>query len=352
MDRVLGRAVLNFPGRYGVGCMRVKAVAEGKTPAGQERTSVSGSEDWSLSIPLSKKFKLNLSDSSNPEGQKGRHSFFKTSLPLPLSLSASAFPSLKFIRFSRENDEPSRQNGSDSLSALEMVRGVQADSDWIPLDSCETSSFSGIAESDGGSECSKSVDNSNRMSLERVELASEGDGDTCATISASDGVSKPWIRNLIRLKIFWNKDNNLPVEPSRNSTTTTDKISPVESCQFIPPFCGHGSCGSAGVTSGQSSDTSATSIEITPHLSIAQNKEYFSKFLHSVSSSERKRVTQMAYLSNLAYRVATIEVRSSMIRFLFYSPELLPIKVETSRDFLRGTAFIHLYVKVRLANYM
>ena len=344
---MLGRSVLNFPSRYGVGCMRVKAVAEGKTPAGQERPSVSGSEDWSLSIPPSKKFNRELSNSSNPEGQKGRQSFFRTSLPLPLSLSASAFPSLKFIRFSRENDKLSRQNGSEALSPLEMVRGVEAGSDWIPLDNCETSSFGDIAESDGDSECSKSVDNSNRMSLERVELASEGDGDTCATISPSDGVSKPWIRNLIRLKIFWNKENNPPVEPSRNSTTTTDKISPVESCQFIPPLCGCGSSGSAGVTSGQSSDTSATSIESTPHLSIAQNKEYFSKFLHSVSSSERKRVTQMAYLSNLAYRVATIEVRSSLIKLLFYSPELLPFKLETSRDFVRGTAFIHPYIESR-----
>lgn len=344
MERMLGRAVLNFPCRYGVGFMRVKEVAEGKTPAGQERTSVSGSEDRTLSIPLSKKSKLKLSDSSNPEGQKGRHSFFRTSLPLPLSLSASAFPSpLKFIRFNRENDEPSRPNGSDSLSALEMVRGVQTGSGWIPLDSCETSSFGDSAESEGDFECSKSVDNSNRMNLERVELAIEEDGDTCATMSPSDGVAKPWMRNLITLKIFWNKENNTPIEPPRNSTTTTDKISPVESCQFIPPSCGCGSCGSAGVNSGQSSGTSAPSIEITPHLSIAQNKEYFSTFLHKVSSSERKRVTQMAYLSNLAYRVATIEVRSSILRLSVLFLELSPFNMENREIFYEA---LHLSISI------
>jgi hypothetical protein len=47
-----------------------------------------------------------------------------------------------------------------------------------------------------------------------------------------------------------------------------------------------------------------------PHMTIAQKKDYFSKFLHPASSSELKRVAQMAHMCTLAYNIPAIEVGS------------------------------------------
>lgn len=225
------------------------------------------------------------------DAQKTGHSSKLSPSPLSFSLPfkpvAALSSSLKF--FSREED-----------SRKSSQIGFQENGDA----NREGSVSSGDEEVMDDSQPFKSVDISNLISL-AVEGASGGSADArLGVIRSAEHMSRPLVHNFARLSSFWKKENVNREASKRSETETATGL--IESCQFIPPSCGCRSCGACCSESG----LNAASLQVTPHSEIARNKEYFARFLYRVPSAERERITQMAYLSNLAYRIPTIEVRS------------------------------------------
>lgn len=216
---------------------------------------------------------------------------------LPFRPVAALSSSLKFFRFGREEDSwKSSQIGFQENGDVERVSLVGV-----------CSSDDEVVRFMDDSQGLKSVDIKNLISL-AVEGVSGGGADArLGMIRSAEHMSRPLVHNFARLSSFWKKENvNREASPRSESETSAGII---ESCQFIPPSCG---CRSGGTCCSESGSNAAT-VQVTPHSEIARNKEYFARFLYRVPSAERERITQMAYLSNLAYRIPTIEVRFSFV---------------------------------------
>jgi hypothetical protein len=227
------------------------------------------------------------------------------SLPLLSKPVAALSSSLKFFRFSRED-------GRKSSEVTFQKNGGHANQ--ISVEGTELAA-SGDEEVDTCMEASKSVDMSNLLSIAVAEAESRGEAADDARVEvmrSAEQMSRPLIRNFAKLSSFWKKENSDP-ESSKSSetdsTSTTRSPIPIESCQFIPPSCGCQSCEACCSESG----LNGANLQVTPHSEIARNKEYFGTFLYPVPSAERKRITRMAHLSNLAYRIPTIQVRSVFV---------------------------------------
>ena len=217
------------------------------------------------------------------------------SLPLPFKPVAALSSSLKFFRFSGEDSRKSSQvgfqeNGDAIHVNLEGTGSAASSDEELDTNTCMDSS------------ALKSVDMSNLLSLAVAEAESSGeDADARVEMMRSaHRLSRPLIQNFAKLSSFWRKDKS---KGSKTDTATRSSIS-IETCQFIPPSCGCQSCGASCSESG----LNAANLQVMPHSEVARNKDYFGTFLYRVPSAERKRITQMALLSNLAYRIPSIEV--------------------------------------------
>jgi hypothetical protein len=140
-----------------------------------------------------------------------------------------------------------------------------------------------------------------------------------------DEVPKPWVQNFVNLGAFWKRQQNTSVPQAAGPAIIDHKLaadSESSSCcgqEFLLPQCGCQGCASStvGLTADHSSSCIGSNIQEEemivmdmaqpPHMTIAQNKDYFSKFLHPASSSELKRVAQMAHMCTLAYNIPAIE---------------------------------------------
>lgn len=226
-----------------------------------------------------RKFYCKISDP-----QKIGHSFLSPlSLSLPFKPVAALSSSIKFLRFSRE--EESRKSSQIGF----QEHGVA---------SREGSGDEEVGRS--STEDAQSVDMSSLISI-AVEGAS---GGGAGMIRSAEHMSRPLVHNFAKLSYFWKKENVDREASKRCETETPTGL--IESCQFLPPACGCHSCGACCTSE---SGSNAASMQVTPHSLIARDKEYFARFLYRVPSAERERITQMALLSNLAYRIPTIEVR-------------------------------------------
>jgi len=220
------------------------------------------------------------------------------SLSLPFKPVAALSSSLKFLRFSLEED-----------SRKSSQIGFQENGGANP-------EGSGDEAVDSPMDDSQSVDMSSLISI-AVEGASGESG--LGMIRSAENISRPFVHNFAKLSSFWKRENvDLETSKSCEAESPTGLI---ESCQFIPPSFGYQSCGACCSESG----LNAASMQVTPHSQIARNKEYFARFLYRVPSVERERITQMALLSNLAYRIPTIEVRSSIRNSHCSAPSMLSL---------------------------
>ncbi|KAG0612910.1 hypothetical protein M758_6G061700 [Ceratodon purpureus] len=223
------------------------------------------------------------------------------SLPLSFKPVAALSSSLRFFRFGREDGSNSLQVGfqangdHDNQVSLEAGKEPPSSSDEEVESTCMEAS------------ALKSVDMSNILSMAVAEAESSGDGADARVevLRSAEQMSRPLIQNFAKLSSFWRKENSDREASKDSKSSKTDSTTiPIESCQFIPPSCGCQSCGSACCSE---SGFDAANMHVTPHSEIARNKEYFGTFLCRVPSTERKRIAQMAHLSNLAYRIPTIE---------------------------------------------
>lgn len=166
---------------------------------------------------------------------------------------------------------------------------------------------------DSSMDDSQSVDMSGFISL-AVEEASGG--SRIGMFRSAKHLSRPLIHNFAKLSSFWKKENVIHEASKISEAETAEDLS--ESRQFIPPSFRRHSCACGDCCS--ESELNDASMQVTPHSQIARNKEYFSRFLFRVMSAERERITLMALLSNLAYRIPTIEVRFSICKFAVLLP--------------------------------
>lgn len=253
MQRALCARIINAQSCHGFGC--------GHTP--------SKHQNFLLITRFSRKIHFKIADPQNIG-----HRF--------LSLSSSFKPvaaltlSLKFLRFSRAESDSRKSSQIGFQENGDVNRGGSGDVEDV-----------------------QSVDMSNLIGV-NADGASEGN---VGMIRSVEHMSRPLIHNFAKLSSFWKKENvdRETLKPAETESAT----SLIECCQFIPPSYGCHTCG-ARCTS--ESEINAASTQVTPHTKIARDKEYFSRFLYRVPSSERKRITEMALLSNLAYRIPTIEV--------------------------------------------
>lgn len=261
-----------------------RALCEGLTNPqschGFSRThSLSKHRDFRFVPAYGRKFYCKISDS-----QKIGHISLSSgplSLSLPFKPVAALTSSLKFLRFTREDSRKSSQIGFQENG--DANHGLEG---------------SGDEEIDSSMDDSQSVDMSSFISL-AVEGASGG--SRIGMIRSAEHLSRPLVHKFAKLSSFWKKENVNHEASKISEVETAEDLS--ESSEFVPPSFGRDSCGACCSESGLND----ASLQVTPHSQIARNKEYFARFLYRVTSAERERITQMALLSNLAYRIPTIE---------------------------------------------
>lgn len=288
-----------------LGCGHLKVIA-GHSPSQIPCRSRAGLQSGAKSVPPSgNKLHSNFLDNHAQKIAPSASSQNRLRLSLSFQPVVAFSSSLKFFRFG--GDEESREP-SQVLRSIDFQEHVDATK--IFLEDTQGSAENVDGEFEylvNGSEPLQSVDNmANLMDL-AAEASGEG-ADTCMEmVKPVEHMSRPLIQNFVKLRSFWKRENfdREALKSAETSTTATQ----IESCQFIPSNCGCQRCGACC----SESAIDPGNVAVTPHTEIARNKEYFAKFLYRVPSAERKRITQMAHISNLAYRIPTIEA-SKLLR--------------------------------------